>query len=116
MAGAPQRRPLQLNFPLASAVLAEQPEPEDERRVKRVLETLNAIALGSRFSRNPLERSSCLKFQSFTFLSSDPTASQPPAPLIATASEFIGDVDLTLTLDGLRLVYERTRGREPSRL
>jgi len=46
---------------------------------------LNAIALGSRFSRNPLDRSSCFKLQSFTFLSSDPTASQPPAPLIATA-------------------------------
>jgi pantothenate kinase type III len=32
------------------------------------------------------------------------------APLIATASEFIDEVDLTLTLDGLRLVYERVRG------
>jgi type III pantothenate kinase len=31
------------------------------------------------------------------------------APLIATASEFIEVVDKTLTLDGLRLVYERTR-------
>jgi type III pantothenate kinase len=30
------------------------------------------------------------------------------APLIATASEFIEVVDETLTLDGLRLVYERT--------
>ncbi|HZT59901.1 MAG TPA: type III pantothenate kinase [Pyrinomonadaceae bacterium] len=36
------------------------------------------------------------------------------APLIATASEFIGDVDLTLTLDGLRLVYERSRGSPPA--
>ena len=35
------------------------------------------------------------------------------APLIATASEFIGEVDLTLTLDGLRLVYERSRGAAP---
>jgi type III pantothenate kinase len=32
------------------------------------------------------------------------------APLIATASEFIEVVDQTLTLDGLRLVYERNRG------
>jgi len=32
------------------------------------------------------------------------------APLIATASEFIDEVDQTLTLDGLRLVYERNRG------
>ena len=31
------------------------------------------------------------------------------APLIATASEFIDEVDQTLTLDGLRLVYERNR-------
>jgi type III pantothenate kinase len=31
------------------------------------------------------------------------------APLIATASEFIDEVDPTLTLDGLRLVYERNR-------
>ena len=31
------------------------------------------------------------------------------APLIATASEFIDVVDKTLTLDGLRLVYERSR-------
>ena len=31
------------------------------------------------------------------------------APLIATASEFIEVVDETLTLDGLRLVYERNR-------
>ena len=30
------------------------------------------------------------------------------APLIATASDFIEIVDKTLTLDGLRLVYERT--------
>ncbi|HEX8353905.1 MAG TPA: type III pantothenate kinase, partial [Pyrinomonadaceae bacterium] len=34
------------------------------------------------------------------------------APLIATASEFIDEVDLTLTLDGLRLVYERNRGEQ----
>src|SRR5918998_2335209 len=33
------------------------------------------------------------------------------APLIATASEFIDEVDQTLTLDGLRLLYERNRGR-----
>jgi len=31
------------------------------------------------------------------------------APLIATASEYIEVVDPTLTLDGLRLVYERSR-------
>jgi type III pantothenate kinase len=31
------------------------------------------------------------------------------APLIATASEFIDEVDQTLTLDGLRLLYERNR-------
>jgi type III pantothenate kinase len=31
------------------------------------------------------------------------------APLIAGASRFIEKVDRTLTLDGLRLVYERTR-------
>ena len=31
------------------------------------------------------------------------------APLIAKGSEFIKEVDETLTLDGLRLVYERTR-------
>jgi type III pantothenate kinase len=31
------------------------------------------------------------------------------APLIANASKFIEKVDSTLTLDGLRLVYERTR-------
>lgn len=31
------------------------------------------------------------------------------APLIATGSEFIETVDETLTLEGLRLVYERTR-------
>ena len=31
------------------------------------------------------------------------------APLIATGSEFIEKVDETLTLEGLRLVYERTR-------
>ena len=31
------------------------------------------------------------------------------APLIATASDFIEVVDKTLTLDGLRLVYERSR-------
>jgi type III pantothenate kinase len=31
------------------------------------------------------------------------------APLIATGSEFIEQVDETLTLEGLRLVYERTR-------
>jgi type III pantothenate kinase len=30
------------------------------------------------------------------------------APLIATGSEFIEEIDDTLTLDGLRLVYERT--------
>ena len=35
------------------------------------------------------------------------------APLIATASEFIDDVNQTLTLDGLRLVYERNRGHAP---
>ena len=33
------------------------------------------------------------------------------APLIATASEFIDEVDQTLTLDGLRLLYEMNRGR-----
>ena len=33
------------------------------------------------------------------------------APLIATASEYIDEVDQTLTLDGLRLLYERNRGR-----
>src|SRR5688500_6020582 len=32
------------------------------------------------------------------------------APLIATGSEYIQVVDDTLTLDGLRLIYERTRG------
>jgi len=31
------------------------------------------------------------------------------APLIADASRFIETVDSTLTLDGLRLVYERTQ-------
>ena len=31
------------------------------------------------------------------------------APLIATASQFIEKVEATLTLEGLRLVYERTR-------
>jgi type III pantothenate kinase len=31
------------------------------------------------------------------------------APLIADASKFIETVDSTLTLDGLRLVYERTK-------
>jgi len=31
------------------------------------------------------------------------------APLIATGSEFIQEVDETLTLEGLRLVYERTK-------
>lgn len=31
------------------------------------------------------------------------------APLIATGSEYIEHVDDTLTLDGLRLIYERTR-------
>ena len=31
------------------------------------------------------------------------------APLIATGSEFIEEVDETLTLEGLRLVYERTK-------
>jgi len=31
------------------------------------------------------------------------------APLIATGSEYIETVDDTLTLDGLRLIYERTR-------
>ena len=37
------------------------------------------------------------------------------APLIATASEYIEIVDRTLTLDGLRLVYERNRpGGEPN--
>jgi type III pantothenate kinase len=34
------------------------------------------------------------------------------APLIATASEYIESVDPTLTLDGLRLVHERTRRSE----
>lgn len=34
------------------------------------------------------------------------------APLIATASDFIEVVDKTLTLDGLRLVYERSRRAE----
>ena len=32
------------------------------------------------------------------------------ASLIATASEYIDEVDQTLTLDGLRLVYERNCG------
>ena len=32
------------------------------------------------------------------------------APLIATASEFIETVDDTLTLEGLRLIYERSKG------
>jgi type III pantothenate kinase len=36
------------------------------------------------------------------------------APLIATASRFIEEVDDTLTLEGLRLVYERTRGSQNS--
>jgi type III pantothenate kinase len=31
------------------------------------------------------------------------------ASLIATGSEYIEEVDDTLTLDGLRLIYERTR-------
>ena len=31
------------------------------------------------------------------------------APLIATASKFIEEVDSNLTLEGLRLVYERSR-------
>jgi type III pantothenate kinase len=31
------------------------------------------------------------------------------APLIATGSEFIDEVDDTLTLEGLRLIYERTK-------
>jgi type III pantothenate kinase len=35
------------------------------------------------------------------------------APLIAKGSEFIHEVDETLTLDGLRLVYERTNGKSP---
>ena len=34
------------------------------------------------------------------------------APLIATASELIETVDDTLTLDGLRLIYGRVKGRE----
>ncbi|MFN2578520.1 MAG: type III pantothenate kinase [Pyrinomonadaceae bacterium] len=34
------------------------------------------------------------------------------APLIAKGSEFIAEVDETLTLDGLRLVYERARESE----
>ena len=33
------------------------------------------------------------------------------APLIATGSEYIEHVDDTLTLDGLRLIYERTQNR-----
>jgi type III pantothenate kinase len=33
------------------------------------------------------------------------------APLIATGSEFIQSVDETLTLDGLRLVYERSQSK-----
>lgn len=34
------------------------------------------------------------------------------APLIATGSELIETVDETLTLDGMRLIYERTQQRE----
>jgi len=37
------------------------------------------------------------------------------APLIATASEFIEIVDKTLTLDGLRLVYERSKQKAEGR-
>ena len=33
------------------------------------------------------------------------------APLIADASQYIDTIDETLTLDGLRLVYDRTRHR-----
>ena len=36
------------------------------------------------------------------------------APLIATGSEFIEQVDETLTLEGLRLVYERTKRNHSS--
>jgi type III pantothenate kinase len=32
------------------------------------------------------------------------------APLIATGSKYIENVDDTLTLEGLRIVYERVRG------
>jgi type III pantothenate kinase len=35
------------------------------------------------------------------------------APLIATASKFIEKVDDTLTLEGLRLVYEMSKAQEP---
>jgi type III pantothenate kinase len=34
------------------------------------------------------------------------------APLIATASELIETIDDTITLEGLRLIYERVRGKE----
>jgi type III pantothenate kinase len=36
------------------------------------------------------------------------------ASLIATGSEFIELVDDTLTLEGLRLVYERTQPAQPA--
>jgi type III pantothenate kinase len=33
------------------------------------------------------------------------------APLIIDASQYIGDIDETLTLDGLRIVFDRTKRR-----